>query len=267
MDDYVFKTTILNGYYLRNTLNVIKNEVDKLTFCISANEITLSFSNNISNHKIQLYAEPLLSYVYRIPDHSGEVPECYYITVHTQELVDRTKSIGKKDKVILSIDANMKQLCVQPIKSENDARSFTAGLVQILNAEPTSSNIDDTPYDDARKIKIVAKDLADVCSRLTAQKAKYLGIILEGNVLNLQCIDAQKTAVYINTTLCDTDASEDDKYAYFIPTEKAKSLSKIHNTSQHPSVISLYFLEDYPLKIVSKIGDFGTHTFYFKNSD
>lgn len=270
MDEPIFSMTLLNGYFFRNTLNIIKNETDKLTFCLRPDGVEISFKNDVTGHKIQIHASALQKYLYNVRDDNGKLSSYYYVTVYTQDIVDRTKSIGKKDKVILSITSERKTLDVHPVKSENGIQSNSYGVVSIIEYEPISCTFPDEVYANAKRAKIIAKELADLCSRLTSQKSKHLGVLLHNDThCILQCLNAQGDQVVVNQISLKDNVEDENavetNIQYKIPTERAKALSKIHNTSPNPSLVEFFFLENHPLKLVSKIGDFGTHTFYFKD--
>lgn len=277
-DGRIFGMKIADGYYLRNTLNIIKNEIDKVTLCINSKSVRISFVNRfkVANHIIDIFDEKLLKFAFTP---QNDIEEEYKATIPTADLVNSTKPIGKKDQVSIYIDHARNFLSVQPIKAERDVRSSIEVFARILNEEGMRADrIDDSLYDNARKVSIIARELADICSRLTSQKSKYLRIYFNGSILTLSSISAQNEETFVNQihVLDEDEIDEDDEFmvdpiSIDIPAETAKSLSKIHNTSHQPSVINFYFIHGGekvpPVKLVSAIGSFGRHTIYFKGAE
>lgn len=300
----LFLVHITDGYTFRNTIGIIKSEIDHATMILSPKMIEISFLNaaKCAAHKMILNTAELTVYRYNVKDEFGNLlPEAPY-AFDTNEMFNTTKSIGRRDGIRLYCLPGDNRIHIQPMKSSKDPGKAKALFVPILNKEHSrydSENI----YPLEPNVRVQAKDFADLCAEASTLKCGHLEIIgnsngvtfkgilpnnkmasintfksqthtdvpMNSNPNNMDEIDSLLSNLKLNGT-ANTASSvtlnivkKDDLLTVKVPISTVKSLSKIHNISQTGTLLRFFFLEGRPTKIESPIGTYGNYTIYLRN--
>ena len=300
----LFLMYITDGYSFRNTIGIMKSETDYATMIVSPNSIEISFlnSNKCGVHKISLRPTDFTTYIYNIRDQDGKLLPEYPIAFETNELLNTTKSIGRRDGIRIYWMAGDNKLNVQPIKtSTKDPGRAGASFVKIHNMEYV--RYDAGVYNNDPNVRVAAKDFADLCSQASTLKCTSLDIVGQHNSVIFKAILANNTIAAVNrfgsqnettkmtnrvANIGDIDnllnnlrivesptinnglslniIKSEDFMTVRVPISTVKALSKIHNISPNGTLLRMYFGEGKPTKIESTIGTYGSYTICLRNS-
>jgi hypothetical protein len=265
-DNNLFLIHIMDGYSFRNMIGIIKSEVENITMILSQKEILISFVNitGCAIHKIVLNVQEFSIYRYNYKE-----PQ-YQISLSPHELFNTTKTIGKKDGIIISLVSGDNKLNIQPIKiSTKDPGRSSSSFVNILNKEYKRYEIPE--YNIEPNIRVQAKDFADLCSQANTLKCNIIEIIGYNDKIKFKSILSNNTVSAINTFTSNyivekiENKTEIEEVNIKVPISTIKALSKIHNISPSGTLLKFYFLNNKPIKIESPIGIYGTYTICIKS--
>lgn len=253
-----------------------------------------------ASYKIQFDASDLTRYQYNIRDEYGNLYEEYAIAFETEEFFNTTKGIGRRDGIQLYWITGDNKITVHPVKaSTKDPGRSSALFVKILNIEHQRVDIP-MGYSNEPNIKVQSKDFADICTRASTLKCVFLDIVGEQHRVTFKAILPNNTPAAVERINSRVDVPSDsnisrltnidevdrlignlksknqsevmttgislnimkreDLMTVRTPISTVKALSKIHNISPPGSFLSFFFAENKPIKIVSKIGTYGTCT-------
>lgn len=279
----LFTTKISDGYSFRNTIGMFKNETDEITFLISAKKMCICFVNKggYCVHDISIDTNDLLYYDYNIVDY-----EEYPVTVNTNEILNTTKSVGRKDAIKIKWMEKSDKLIIQPEKSGKDNNRASESFVNIINKTYNKLELINDFVEDENVIKILSKDFSDICSHVSSLKCSYLEITGGANKMTFKGFLPDGTVAminehipYINSTYKNKEIVEticndgcqlnvikhDDTVKRIIPLNTVKTLSKFQNISPSGTLLKFYFLQGKPVKIESKIGTYGVYNMYLRD--
>jgi hypothetical protein len=257
----LFEADIADGYSLRNTIGMLKNEINEISLIISASKISISFINQgrYAWHEIEIAGSELSSYHYHITD-----ADHWAIVVSTAELFNVTKMIGRKDGIKISLVEGLEKLSLQPVKSRKESGQTGPSYVNIINKEGERSVPVRCNYADPN-VKIQNQEFADVFNRAGNLKCKYMELIGYNHKMMLNAILPDGTCG-LNSYFDQGPSDSQPMVSIKIPLNTVKTLSKLHNISPHNSLLKFSFYEKHPVKIESKIGTYGTYIIYLRDS-
>lgn len=200
MENTVFCIHILDGYSFRNTIGIIKSEVDYATMVLSPTTIEISFisNNKRAGYKIALDVNDLARYHYNFRDEYGDYLPMYPIAFESEEFFNTTKGIGRRDAVRLYLMEGDNRIHVQPMKnSTKDPGRVGALFVKILNMEYIRY---DPPkgFPSEPNIRVQAKDFADICAQANTLKCSSLEIVGEPHRITFKSILPNNSVASIN---------------------------------------------------------------------
>lgn len=205
----LFLMHIMHGYSFRNTIGLIKSEIDIATMVLSPKTITISFVNSsgCANHKITLYTDEFTLYQYNIRDDKGELIPEYAIAFEMDEMANSTKGIGRRDGIRLYWLAGSDKISVQPVKtSTRDPGSAGALFVKILNIEYKRYEIP-SYYAAEPNVRVQAKDFASVCTQANTSRCSALEIVGHPNSVTFRAMQPNNTMAAINRFTAQTEAT------------------------------------------------------------
>lgn len=203
----LFFVHILDGYSFRNTIGMIKSEIDYATMVLSPHTIEISFinTNKRAGYKIVLNVHDLAMYRYNIRDEDGNYLPEYPIAFETEEFFNTTKGIGRRDAVRLYWLEGDNKFNVQPMKtSTKDPGRAGALFVKILNMEYIRYDIP-KGYPSEPNIRVQAKDFADICAQGNTLKCSRLEIVGEPNRITFKSILPNNTLASVNRFVSHVD--------------------------------------------------------------
>lgn len=277
----LFLAEITDGYSLRTTICMIKNEQDEITFVASKDKLTITFFNKGQNafHDINFNPVDFHDYVYNYTN-----SEEYTITVNTTDLFNATKSVGRKDSLKISFKEGGDKLSIQPIKSSKDNGRSSVSFINIIQKEYSKYDLFNHYPANHPCIKMPNRDFSDICSQASTQKCSYLeitilnntiifkGVLSDGSfgmasrfVSNNRYDEDKITKVNTGKGQLELNIIDCEKVTIKLPLNTIKTLAKLHNIA--PAGAELKFMsEPYkPLKIESKIGSYGVYCIYLRD--
>lgn len=300
----LFMFQIMDGYSFRNTMGIIKSEIEEATMIVSAQSVEISFLNSsrCGVHNITLHPQEFTIYRYNIRDEEGNLLPEYPIGFKTSEMFNTTKGIGKRDGIRLYWLLGDNKINVQPIKtSTKDPGRAAALFVKILPLEHKryGTFTDKTEPN----VKVQAKDFADLCSQAGTSKCSCLQIIGYPNGVEFKGILPNQAEAFISRFISQTQiinpkapeklanideidsilknftflenqsgpklslniVQNEDFMAVKVPIATTKALSKIHNISSTGTMLKFFFVEGKPTRLESPIGTYGTYVISLRN--
>lgn len=301
-----FLLQIADGYAFRNTMSIIKSETDYATMILSPNQIEISFSNTgkYAIHKIVIKTAELTAYNYNIRDEEGNLMTEYPIAFETDEMLNTTKPIGRKDGLLMYWLPGTNRISVQVNKSK-DAGRAGAAFVTILNNEHTRHQTPDV-YQEDPNVRVDAKAFGDLCAGAGSLKCSHVDIVgyptsvtfkslmssgilaaihnfkrasdnpapaptlatnigeITDKIDSLRVTDVKKNQTQ-GPRLSLNVIKREDLTTVRVPISTVKALSKIQNISPQGTLLRFYFAENHPTKIESAIGTFGLYTICLRN--
>lgn len=263
MSKILFLAHVTEGYSLRNTICMLKNESDEITMVLDRDTITIKFQNKgqYAIHEVTIHGKKLENFKYNIESAS------YPITVNTTELVNATKSVGRKDGLKIYWLEGQSKIIIEPIKSSKDAGSTAMTFVNIINKEYNGSDFFNNQSADLN-IKIQARVFSELCSQANTSKCNYLEIgTTQKEVHFVGIMPDGTTGLESNHPYPNSapDASTDTVIKIRVPMATIKTLSKLYNISPSGALLKLSFAANNPIRIKSKIGYYGTYKIYLRN--
>lgn len=277
-----------DGHSFRNTISMFKNENPEITLLISSTTIGISFTNKGNNciHDISIRAEDLQYYNYNI---AGQ--DYYPITLNTNQFLNTTKGVGKKDAIKIKWIEGWKRLIIQLEKSGKDSNRASDSFVDIIDKRYNKLEFSNEFTLDYPSIKILSTEFSNICAHISSLKCSYMEITGSINKMIFKGMMADETVAtirehipYIYTTdsykeidsKLIIDKIQDNVYQLNIikpeefikikiPLLTVKTLSKLQNISPNGSLLKFYFVPNKPLKIESNIGTYGTYNMYLRN--
>ncbi len=300
----LFLMHITDGYSFRNTIGIIKSEIEYATMVLSEKLITISFVNTskCAVHKLLFYPQEFSAYRYNVRDDNGNLFPEYPIAFETNEMFNTTKGIGRRDGVRLYWLAGDNKINVQPIKTSiKDPGRAGALFVKIHPVEYIKYDVGLYPTNP--NIRVQAKDFADLCSQSNIVKCTCLEIVGQKNGVTFRGIHANQGIAFLSRIVSQTDVStskveisnlneidnlldnlhidssstsistgmslnvvkSEDLMTVRVPLATVKALSKFHNISPSGTLLKFFFSENKPTKIESPIGTYGLYSLYIRN--
>ncbi len=262
MSKTLFLANISDGYFLRNTICMLKNESDEITLLLTKDSILISFINKglYGIHDITLEGKEI-EYQYNILDRDE-----YPITVNTGEFFNATKSIGRKDGLKIYWLEGQEKLSIRPIKLNKETGQFSDTYINIIQKEYRKCEFTNDFNTDELCIRMPNKNFTDICTQAITAKCKYLELTGNSNIILFKGVLPDGT--------CGTESQYqspsskktlEDLNKVRIPILTIKTLSKLHNISHIGSMLKFSFVQDKPMKIESKIGSSGIYKIYLRN--
>ena len=271
---------VSDGYTLKNTFGMLKNETDEITIVVSKETIKIQFVNKgqYGIHDLCIMTEELAEYSYDILGHDE-----YPITVNTTELFNTTKAIGRKDGIKIYWPENFEKLCIQPIKASKETGRASASFINIINKTYTKI---DFPNDSTEStIKIQNREFSDICQLANTLKCQFMEfsgnanyVIFKGILPDESCGTMSRYTSNSKKSTSD-DANKisngqlelnivnkvDDVMKIKVPINTIKTLSKLHTISPSGTLLKFSFAPDRPVKIESKIGSYGIYKIHLRD--
>jgi hypothetical protein len=270
---------IMDGYSFRNTIAIIKSEIENATMIISPQSIEISLMNTskCGVHRILLNPKEFSLYKYNIRDEQGQLVPSYPIAFNTNDMFITTKGIGRKDGIKIYWLAGENRISVQPIKTSSSKNPGQASALFVAIIPMEHKRFEIGTYDPNPNVKVAAKDFADICSQANALKCISIELSCKATSVVIKPIKANKkiAAIYCfdsqmdfstmdnEKIVDDQDESEDPEISnVHIPILTAKALSKIHNLSllSNGTQLRFYFRKNQAIKIETPISNYGTYT-------
>lgn len=299
---FSFLIQINDGFSFRNTIGMMKNEVDRVTMILPpSGDIEMSFINRdgYAIHIINLKTEEFGRYIYNFEDETGDLLPSYPISFETSEMFSTTKGIGRRDGIRIYLLKGDTKLNVQAIKhSTKDPGRYGASFVKVLNIEPVKYTAS-TEYSEQPNVRIQSKEFAEICAQASAAKCAALEIIGHQNGVTLKgkkqdgsdaSIERFTSQVNVRSVVdhnsyhhncsdqilgdphnCSKSpvklniVDEEESMRTRVPIQTVKSLAKIHNISPSGTMLRFHFKEKKPAKLKSPIGTYGKYTIYLKD--
>ncbi len=277
----LFSAEITDGYSLRNSISMIKNEQDDITLLISKKKICITFLNKGENavHDILINTDDLHEYHYNIPS------EEYSITVNTTELLNATKPVGRKDSLKISLNDGSKKLNIQPIKSSKNNGRASVSFISIINKECIKYDLLSQYDENDAYIKIQNREFSDICAQATTQKCNFLEITANGNIVTFKGVlsdgsygmvsryvatntnheEEKITKVNTGKGHMELNILETEEVSIKLPSNSIKTMAKLHNIAPTGTELKFIFAAGKPIKIESKIGTYGNYVIYLRN--
>lgn len=269
---------VADGYCFRNTLGVMKKEIDNTTMIFRQKEIEISFLNEskCAIHNIILDATELTCYKFNMRDQDDNIMEEHHISFNTDEFLKKTRGVGRRDGLRIFWFAGESKFNVQPIKSNNkESRRIGALFVKIINSEYTRYMIPND-FPEEPNLKASVKEFTELIGQADTTKCTSveligheLGLSIRGILPNNE-ISFFETLTHSNEEDPDIDDISDlinspDAVIVKVPICTVKALSKFHNISQLSTVLRFYYGDKLPIKIESPISNYGTYTICLRN--
>jgi hypothetical protein len=293
----LFYMHITGGYEFRNMISIIKTEIDHFTMILSPKSIEISFVNNnkCAVHHIYLNTQEFSIYKYNIRGEDNKLLPEYPLAFDTNEFLNTTKGIGRKDGIKIYWVPGENRINVQPLKtSTKDPARARALFVNILNVELCRYDTS-CLYSDEPNVRVQAKDFAEICAEASSLKCSSLEIVGQNNSVTFKGIKPNNRLASLNKFVSQSSVPEEettndqsfddqtildnnfivkkssskpslnivkseDLMTVRIPVSTVKALSKIHNISPYGTLLRFFFLEGNPTKIESPIGSYGKYT-------
>jgi hypothetical protein len=284
----LFTTKISDGYSFRNTISMFKNENPEITLLVSVKGISISFMNKGNNciHDVDIRAEDLQYYSYGIAGNAF-----FPITVNTNQLLNTTKGVGRKDAIKVKWIEGWKRLIIQLEKSGKASNRASDSYVDIIDRRYNKLEFKNEFTNDDPCIKMLSKEFSEICAHISALKCSYMEVNGNVNKITFKGIMADES---IATTrehipyICSTDTYKDIDSSLIIdtvydddcqlniikpeefiktriPVLTVKALSKLPNIAPNGVLLKFYFIQGKPLKIESVIGTYGNYNMYLRN--
>lgn len=268
MNKTLFLVHIQDGYSLRNTICMLKNESDEITLLLTKTNIFITFCNKgeYGIHDITIDKEELSDYLYNITDRDD-----YPITVNTAELFNATKSIGRKDGLKIYWIEGQEKLSIRPIKLNKETGQFSDTYINIIQKEYRRCEFINDFNNDDSCIKMPNKSFSEICTQAITAKCQYLELSGSSNVIVFRGvlpdgspgIESRFTSPSNGKKVIDVDMEGLNHIK--IPFHTLKTLSKLHNISPIGTLLKFSFMTDRPMKIESKIGSYGVYKIFLRN--
>lgn len=194
----LFLMQILDGYAFRNLMGIVKHEINQVSMILSEKTIEISFlgSNGRSAHLIKINTVELVQWRYNIRDDDDQLVSEYPIAFDTTELFNITKSVGKRDSILIYLLPGENQLNVKLLKvSTKDPGSAEVFMIKILTIEHTRYAPNE--YTNEPNIRILAKNFSEMCGCIIDQKCEHLQIEADNTGIIFTGIQANKSVSYI----------------------------------------------------------------------
>lgn len=281
----LFTCKISDGYSFRNTLSMSKNETDEITLLISEKKMVIVFMNKggYCIHDILINGEELLYFRYNIVDY-----EEYPITVNTNDILNTTKGVGRKDAIKIKWMEKSDKLIIQPEKSGKDNSRASESYVNIISKTYNKLELRNDFSENENVIKILSKDFSEICSQVSSYKCAHLeitggaekmifkGILPDGTIAIINDHIPYINSAYKNADIVETICNDKDKcqlnvlkydntVKIIIPLNTVKTLSKFQNISPSGTLLKFYFVRGKAVKIESKIGTYGSYNMFLRD--
>ena len=289
-----FIAEISDGYSFRNLMSIIKSEIDVTHLVATPKGLEISFLNKhkCNCHQVFIRGSELSSYIYNFRDENGELLPFAPMAFETNRMMTNTKTIGRKDAIIIYKNQNENKICINPVKTDSKSASQSCALfVDILNDEYSPVTV--SPKYTEVNVKVPAKEFSSFCSQTNTSKCSYLKIYgcedyvkLEGILPNKAT--ALKNTFYAKNTLASTSSDhkvndlnsvmskidannstdEDNDKVKFVHVDisSVKAFSKIHNVSPQHTQLKFYFCDSNVIKVDSPIGMYGQYLIFMRSS-
>lgn len=255
----MFMANFTDGYSLRNTICMIKNETEEMTLNISKTTISILFINKgqYAMHHVDIKTNELSEYHYHIDRDE------YPITINSAELFNATKSVGRKDSLKIYWDGEEK-LIIQPIKLTKEPGRCNVSYINIIHKEANKIESINCHYNDPT-IMLQNREFYDICNQASTLKCIYLEITAFTTDIYFKGVLANgKQGMESHFPIsCKEEKKELIKIK--IPISTLKTLSKLHNISTSGTLLKFYFIQDNPVCIDSKIGAYGVYKIYLRD--
>lgn len=284
----LFTTKVSDGHSFRNTICMFKNENPEITLLVSAKGISISFMNKGGNciHDIDIRSEDLQYFSYNIAG-----LDFFPITVNTNQLLNMTKGVGRKDSIKIKWIEGWKRLIIQIEKAGKASNRTSDSYVDIIDRLYNKLDFINNFTEEDACIKILSKEFSEICAYISGIKCSYMEVVGNVNKITFKGIMADGTIAttkdhipYINSTdsyqgantaqIIDTVQDDEcqlnimkpeDSITIIIPVVTVKAMSKLQNIAPPGALLKLYFVQNKPLKIESVIGTYGNYNMYLKN--
>lgn len=258
----LFLADIADGYSLRNTICMLKNETNEITLLVSKTKITITFVNKgqYAVHNLVILGSELSNYIYNITD-GDEHP----FIVSTTELFNVTKMISRKDGIKIFWTGGEK-LSLQPIKSRKETGQTGPSFINIINKEYEKYTFIESEYLEP-SVKMQNLEFSEIFSRSSTLKCKHMEMDGYVDAMVLKAILHDGTCGLLSTFGNPQRSLISERLVNIkIPINTIKTLSKLNNISPPSTLLKFSFLANTPVKIESKIGTYGIYQIYLRDA-
>lgn len=280
---YLFYLNTSEGFPIRHFFiccNILKENIKMI---LTPKNIKFNFKDNegVSTHYITWYGDKFDTYYYNARDKNKNLLESYEIGFKIEQMVSSCKRFTKNDGVLIYQLEDSHTIALNPIKSNNkNSNNFFTSFVPSIAKEETDE-IKEIKYEERFNFKMNIKDFCDICAHTIAKKCGSLKVIVYENGgifigygLN-EDIAVQSTIGIIGNNIyenqeSDKEYEDNDKPKILIsnsdvitevviPIVIIKAMSKFSSFTSKNSMIYFTGERGKPLKILTKIGDFGEY--------
>lgn len=273
------------GYSFRHIWTIL-GQIEVVTMVVSPETIKISYSDDNAcwNHLIVIDTDELSDYYYNIYDSDGNLVPDYPVTFNFQDMVQSTKTVGRKDSLKVSLMPGEHRLNLQPIKDNKELNRTGALFVNLL------LDVEHYFYSSSRvlppkpTIRIQSRTFTNICNEITNMKCSSMemiesddGVVIKGILPNgKNCAfqkfrkrlvqrkrEEKKLNLNIDYDVLDnyqTDSLDVGLDLEIVDTNKislskqvVQSLSKLNNLSSGSCNLRIYFFDD-GATITSAIG-------------
>lgn len=274
MEENGIYLVLQKGYVFRNITQILKNENtdynEKIHMVFKKDQVSLTVSrtNPFVLHEFIFKCNNLEEYIYDVYDDNGEMINYTTISFNTSSIINKTKTIGKKDSISFKWKQNTNSLYLSKKNPTNiNQPSITSIIPCSINPEYERPIVNKKWYKSKPNIKIDPKIFSTLCHQAASCKNSNLVILYKPNVgIRFDGINSSNTLQFyeihyfnkqITTGLeplsTEWDLNIKDKdgrtirvedsscIKFAIPNSTIKSLSKIHNIASSGSYLLFYF--------------------------
>ena len=281
-----FVAEFSDGYSFRNMFEYLRVTNSHGTFIFKKDEICYmqGDDNNTILNQIEILVHELPDYKFK-----SSTPEIV-IGINIQDIRSITKTIGKKDSVILYKQPNSNDIQIQIVNSSRGTGRQNYSKVRLQRREIPDYSLPDFQNDEKHpNFTIPSADFSRTCTSISSVKCDKIIIhgyprgtqfdaVMHGGVVQrYERMGSCEMISGIVRDACILDEngnpgkrvkmvvkSDGPVPSVVVRTSTIKALSKLNNLSAN-GTIKFYMEPDNPIKIMSKIGTYGTLRVYIKS--
>lgn len=281
-EDIEFSFSFNEGSIISHVFAAMSASVTNICFELTPYSLVCEYVDDTGQgyDKVIFYIDRIRSYYYNVRDENGDLAESKTFSVKGIHLSSNTKSLKKKQAVILYKCINDDQLRIQKITPD----LTRTGLISYVNMQPHESNqkmFDDDKYSDEYNIRNETIEFSEFCKKAITNKSECVEMILtkkgglfrslnpDGTSANkLPCGDpiSLENERYIKENKNGDIIIESDNimHKFKLPKKIIKTLSKFSAFSNCTSYIYFYYEFGLPVRIFTPISNFGEYIKYVK---
>jgi hypothetical protein len=288
-----FRAWFQDGYTFRHLIATMQKETQEVTMLVDPTGIIISFVNHgeTGMYHITIRGDDLREYEYEATDKNGDLLPHLLLGFSTKTMNEATKTINRKDGIILRLPKSHNQLL---LNVKNSSGSDEKGAAKMIDLTPSPDETEYIPAefgDIPATVKISSKEFSGICNNIISMKcecmeitgypkgALFQGIKPGGRTVTIFPLGVCPMAVgqedsdledYIkNLEVVRTEpvnpqeddyrvvVTSDSSQRFIVPISTVRALSKINNLAPPNNILKLYFGDLLPMKLESPVGGYG----------